>query len=197
MNLDVNCLVNIAYNGQVRDSGKWLMCDENTVREGFIRWDLVDDPRWWKPTVLSVIRRPNVFDLRLAPMLRRFLCVCCREIEHHLTEPDSRSALEMIERFAYGKASFDELVLARDAAKLAARRVRRSTHRTSNACAASEAVCHAGRNNAFEAVLWCSHALSGAALSIRRQAEIFESMCADWFQCDGQCIEANTGYPPT
>jgi hypothetical protein len=69
-----------------------------------------------------LIRRPFVFDRSLDPLLRRFACECCRALDARLTD-DGRNALDVIERFVAGFASFEELVMARDSAKLVARRV--------------------------------------------------------------------------
>jgi hypothetical protein len=65
----------------------------------------------------------------------------------------------------------DEVVNARDAAKLAARRVRRQRAGRPLESAAA-AVRDAGRNNAIEALLLASQHARDAGLDVRRQAEI-------------------------
>jgi hypothetical protein len=149
--------------------------------EGCIDWARIDLAEQLGEVTL-VLRRPDIFDPALAPLLRRFACTCCRAVQHHLTDEASREAMAVIERFACGSASFEELVHARDAAKLAARQARRHMPRNSHAYAASAAVRDAGRNNAFEAILLSSRAAKRAGLSIRRQAELFQRLYAAWLE---------------
>lgn len=86
----------------------------------FVNWDMIGQVPW--ASVATVLRGLDVYDPRNGPFLRRFCCRCCRAHKRHLPD-ESLAALETIERFCDGKASFDELVQARDAAKLSARRV--------------------------------------------------------------------------
>src|SRR3954470_7003987 len=44
--------------------------------------------------------------------LRHFACACLRAVWHLLSEPSSRAAVEVAERFAEGQASASELVEA-------------------------------------------------------------------------------------
>jgi hypothetical protein len=122
---------------------------------------------------------PKIIEPRMAPALRRFACTCCRAVQHHLAERESVEALEAIERFAEGRASFEELVVARNAAKLAARRARPRIPRDRRIVAASEAVCHAGRNHACEAMVLTSRAAERAGLGIRTQAQLFSNAWHD------------------
>jgi hypothetical protein len=147
--------------------------------------DVIDEKRLdqilagrWRWDGLAPALRPCVHDPRMTPALRRFACACCRAVQDHLTE-DSIEALAVIERFAYGRASFEELVYARDSAKLAARRVRRRMPRDRQAVAAGEAVCHAGRNQAFEALLLTSRAARQAGLTIQSQAGLLSGIWSD------------------
>jgi len=135
--------------------------------------------RRWRDARLALVVRSEVFDPAMAPALRRFACACCRAVESLLIEADSREVLNVIERFAFGRASFEVLVIARQAAKLAARRVRRRIPKDRTAEAASEAVCHAGRNQAVEALLLTSQVARRARLSVRAQAELFSRIWAD------------------
>jgi hypothetical protein len=128
---------------------------------------------------LAPILRDGVFNPKMAPALRQFACACCRAVQDRLGEHSIR-ALEVIERFAHGRASFEELVRARDAAKLAVRRARRHVPRDAHVVAASEAVCHAGRNQAFEALLLTSEAACRAGLTIRSQAKLLTSIWQDF-----------------
>src|SRR5262249_514758 len=47
-------------------------------------------------------------------------CACCRVIWHHLTDEQSRTAVEVAERFAHGNATRDELEAAWKAASAVA-----------------------------------------------------------------------------
>ena len=55
-----------------------------------------------------------------ARKLRLFACACCRQVWHLLTDPRSRQAVEVAERYADGQASERERATAR-ASALAAR----------------------------------------------------------------------------
>jgi hypothetical protein len=149
---------------------------------GLIDWTRLDLAEQYGGVVLVLRVGHIIYEPALAPLLRRFVCACCRAVQHHLTEQASREALAVIERFAHGRASMEELVTARDAAKVAARRVRKRTPRDSHALAASEAVRDAGRNHAFEALVLACRAAQRAGLSVRRQAELFERVHAQWPQ---------------
>jgi hypothetical protein len=113
-------------------------------------------------SIFLALRRPEIFDSKFAPLVRRLACACCRTVQDHLTEKASLEALDTIECFAYGHASFNELVNARNAAKLAARRVRKCMRTNRRACIAAEAVRDSGRNNAFEALKLCTQKISQA-----------------------------------
>jgi hypothetical protein len=92
--------------------------------------------------------------------------------------------LVVIERFAYGLASFEELVRARDSAKHAARRVRKRQPRYRHEVAASEAVRDAGRNQTAEVVYFTSRAASRAGLNIRSQIELLRGVYTEWHESE-------------
>jgi hypothetical protein len=119
---------------------------------------------------------------RLPPVrMRQFACACCRAVEDLLCD-DSRTALDVIERFARGEASFDELVAARDRAKVIARRVRKERRRDRvgrRYIAAAEAVRDAGRNQAFEAAILVLAAVRRAGLGVWAEARLLNDF-AGW-----------------
>lgn len=129
--------------------------------------------------VASILRRPTVFDRRFFPLYRLFLCACCRRLDGLLTD-ESRRCLGVVERFASGVASFAELVEARDAAKVEARRVGRRYGRRTREYATAEAVRDAGRNAGFEALLLSGRACRRAGLSIGEQARLFQQVSYQW-----------------
>jgi hypothetical protein len=104
---------------------------------------------------------------------------CCRELQPILWV-ESVQALDVIERFAYGRASFDELVDARRLAKSTARRVARYKGMRTKEHAANEAVRDAGRNDGAELLSLVCWRLKRAKLSVHRQAEIFERVAIEW-----------------
>jgi hypothetical protein len=126
---------------------------------------------------------PQVFDRDFYPLYRRFLSACCRELDDLLTD-ESRKALDVIEAFAYSRASFGELVAARNAAKVAARRVAKLRGAGSHLYAAA-AVRDSARNDGFEALLLCCYQLKRAGLTDRRMAGIFERLAAEWVAEEG------------
>jgi hypothetical protein len=128
---------------------------------------------------VRIFRGPQVFDRDFFPLYRRFLCACCRALDPLLTE-ESRRALDVIEAFAYGRASFSEFVAARDAAKVAARRVAKREGCRSRRHAASEAVRDAARNEGFEALMLGCRAARRAGLTIRQLAGFFERVAGEW-----------------
>jgi hypothetical protein len=81
-----------------------------TVAELWLRDDLKPDLRIW----LACRTLPD-------NLLRKFACRCVREVWHLLADERSRNAVEMAERHADGLATDDELAIAWDAARGAAR----------------------------------------------------------------------------
>jgi hypothetical protein len=122
---------------------------------------------------------PQVFDRDFFPLYRRFLCACCGKLANQLTD-ESRRALETIQAFAYGRASFTEFVVARNAAKIVARRVAKTEGRRSRRYAAAVAVRDSARNEGFEALMLGCRALRRAGLTIRELGNLFRSVAEEW-----------------
>jgi hypothetical protein len=137
---------------------------------------LDDDENLYSP--VRIFRGPQVFDRDFYPLYRRFLTACCRELDQLLIE-ESSNALKVIEAFAYSRASFTELVEARNAAKVAARRIAKQKAGGSRRYAA-EAVRDSARNDGFEALLVCCYKLKRAGLTDRKMAAIFQRVAAEW-----------------
>jgi hypothetical protein len=152
--------------------------EKRTDALALVDWRRIDsDDSLFSP--IRMFRGPQVFDRDFHPLYRRFLSTCCRELAHMLTD-ESRKALDVIEAFAHSRASFTELVAARDAAKVATRRVARQRGVGLHRYSAAAAVRDSTRNDGFEALLLCCRQLRGAALTERRMAEIFERVAAEW-----------------
>jgi hypothetical protein len=120
--------------------------------------------------------RPLAKDNRFAGLLRGVCCAWCRECEQRLIDADSVNALRIIEEFSRGKAGADALSFARNLARKAARRVARRTKGKTKEYWASHAVCEAARNDAFESLVWTSHATFGAGLYLDRKLELFKEV---------------------
>src|SRR5690348_9932593 len=73
-----------------------------------VEWLSSTDPR----EMLEYIRGSNPPSDR---QLRLFACACVRQVWHLLTDERSRRAVEVAERFADGRATRDELAVAREA----------------------------------------------------------------------------------
>jgi hypothetical protein len=142
----------------------------------WVNWELVErmqrSPIHWPPLWAALNVPPERLSaLEFQPWCRRVACALCSALEQTLVDVASREALGVIGRFALGEATMDELVKARDSAKLAARRLRRRrAGRPSESAAA--AVRDAGRNNAIESLILASQHARDAGLDVRRQAEI-------------------------
>lgn len=144
---------------------------------------LIDEHRlredWRHGCLAYILRQPASSDSGFFPLYRLFLCACCRQLDQLLTE-ERRRCLCVVERFARGRASFAELVEARDAAKVEARRVGQRWGRRSDAFAAAEAVRDAARNSGFEALLLSGRACRRAGLPIREQVRLFRKSVGLW-----------------
>lgn len=73
-------------------------------------WQRDDIKSEWRIWIAS---QPDVLSDRER---RLFVCWCCRQVWHLLTDERSRQAVEVAERYADGQASSDELAAAYDAA---------------------------------------------------------------------------------
>ena len=66
----------------------------------------------WEDRLWVVCREEIVY----AKTLRLFAVFCARQVEHLLTDELSKNAIDVAERYAYGKATYEELREAGDAA---------------------------------------------------------------------------------
>jgi len=120
--------------------------------------------------------RPLARESRFTALLRAVCCTWCRACQERLIDADSAVALHIIEEFNRGNRGGDSLSLARHLARRAARRVARRTQGKTKEYWACHAVCEAARNDAFESLIWTSHAIANAALYLDRQLELFREV---------------------
>ena len=93
--------------------------------------------------------------------LRLFACACVRQVWDRLTDPRSRQAVEVAERFADGEVEAEEMTIAREAANAAARAAARAADWAADwaaARAAARAAAWAADWAAARAAAWAVHA---------------------------------------
>lgn len=110
--------------------------------------------------------------------IRLFSVWCARQVQHLMRDSRSTNALDVVERFANGKATKEELEAARDAASDAARSAARSAARGA-AYAASAAAWNAASAAAWAAARNAARADASAARddTYAAQEEMFKLMC--------------------
>lgn len=105
--------------------------------------------------------RPNVLSEK---ELRLFAVFCCREVWHLLIDERSRNAVEVIERFANGQASKEEMHVAYLAAVDAAREAScAAAYAAANAAADADATAYAATNSAYAAASAAANAAAYTA----------------------------------
>jgi hypothetical protein len=100
---------------------------------------------------------------------RLYAVWCARRVEHFLTDPRSRAALDVAERFARGEATTEELDAARSVAWFAAGAAAWSSARSA-AAATARSAAYAARSAAYAA-------RSAADAAAAAQADMFRRMC--------------------
>ena len=130
----------------------------------------LEEDRYWK-AVSSVIRNRADPTPANCQVCRQFACACCRALDKWLVSSASVDALAIIERFVSGKASFDELVAARNAARRAARRLKKEW--STPEFASAMAVCGAASNDHQQA----AHRVAGLARIAGLDASTMERIC--------------------
>lgn len=121
-------------------------------------------PAW----LVWVATRPSVLTDK---ELHLFAVYCARQVQHLMTDPRSIEAIDVAEKFAQGKASDDELAIARAAAKAAeyaaadaAARARAAARATARARAAAKAAADAAWAAARVAAWAAADAAANAAM---------------------------------
>jgi hypothetical protein len=114
-------------------------------------WQSCNDPWPMRDHVRDRLREGEV---------RLFACACCRRVWQWLTDPRSRKAVEIAERFAEGLATLEDLSRARTDAEA----VKETTHPERDAAEAALHACGTG-----EPWQIAHHASWSAANVIRHQ----------------------------
>ena len=130
-------------------------------------WD--DEKRKFVCSSLRLVRKIEAYNDK---NLRLFACWCLRQIWHLLTDERSKNAVEVLEKYANGEASKEELAVARDAAWAVAGDAARAAAWDAARAAAWDAAWDAARA-AARAAAWAAAwaAARDAALDAARDAE--------------------------
>lgn len=108
-------------------------------------------------TMMMVALNDLDYQYEGGPLLREFASWCVRQVWDKLTDPRSRAAVEVAERYARGEATGDELVAAQGAA-VDAVPGRKAAHSAKMAAEAAADLCawnawDAARNAAWSAIM--------------------------------------------
>lgn len=158
------------YNKLVRSLQGRPFSDSDSQRDSYIRY------KHDAPILLTDIVDSNGFEDALWALrcvgnadkdARLFAVWCARQVEHLMKDPRSKEALDVAERYAYGKATDSDLAVAWDAAWDAARDAARDAVQAS----AGDAVLDAARD-AARAAAWATErdAFEDAAWGAARDA---------------------------
>jgi hypothetical protein len=109
---------------------------------------------------------------------RLYAVWCARQVECHLTDPRSRAALDVAERFARGEATTEELAAARSVAIEAADAARSVAYAAAAAAAWSvwSVAAYAAARSADSAV-WVAGSVAAARSAQAAQADMFRRVC--------------------
>jgi hypothetical protein len=151
------------------DGADWAIATGcETIEEIWLREDLKPEWRIWIVTQEGVLTDKQ---------LRLFACRCVREAWHLLTDPRSREAVEVAERFANGEAMKEELAAAKAAAEAAAWEAAKAAAEAAKA--AAKAAAEAAKAAAWEAAEVAEAAAMAAAWATAEVAEA-AAMAAAW-----------------
>jgi hypothetical protein len=114
------------------------------------------------------------------PLVRRFVCACCRELQEYLPDKFTLRALDDIEAFAYSRGSYERLVEARNAMTVAIRQLRKRRRISSKTYHVCLAVRGAALNDTD--LTFRNGDFQEARLPVRRQAELFQLVASRWIE---------------
>lgn len=134
------------------------------------------------------------------PEIRLFAIWCARRVEHLISGPRSREALDVAKRFARGKATDEELKAARKAALYAARAAKTASASAAAAAAswaaAETATVRAAVESAAAAASRAAAETAGRFAANARAAERAAERAAQADELRRVCVEIEAGRDP-
>jgi len=143
--------------------------------DDLIDWARLEEAERYR-SVSYMLRIPSTPEFE--PVIRRFVCACCRSLQDCLPDDSIRQALDDIEAFAHSRGSYEKFVEARNTATIVIRQLSKRRQWLTK----SFHVCSAVRDSAVRDVSLyrCITHFQDARLPVLRQAELFHVVAKQW-----------------